>query len=249
MTTASAQTTRPLADTSDLLISEIFGPTLQGEGPNAGRRCSFIRLATCNLHCTWCDTPYTWDWRRFEIADQIHHMPALAVVDAITAHSTRRVVITGGEPLLQQGRTSWPTLMHHLRSRGYTVEVETNGTVTPTPETIASVGHFNVSPKLAHAGDHENMRIRRHALTELRRAGGHFKFVVRGGHWREDMAEVAELVATIGIPSDRVWIMPEGTDAAIVADSLRWLAEPVIERGWNLTNRLHVTIWGDDRGH
>ena len=45
-----------------LAVSEIFGPTHQGEGPSTGRLCGFVRLARCNLSCLWCDTPYTWDW-------------------------------------------------------------------------------------------------------------------------------------------------------------------------------------------
>src|SRR5438046_5626962 len=48
--------------TRTLVVSEIFGPTFQGEGPSLGRRCVFLRLGACNLHCRWCDTPYTWDW-------------------------------------------------------------------------------------------------------------------------------------------------------------------------------------------
>ena len=40
----------------ELVVSEIFGPTWQGEGPSLGRRCGFVRLGRCNLACTFCDT-------------------------------------------------------------------------------------------------------------------------------------------------------------------------------------------------
>ena len=46
---------------------EIFH-SIQGEGVSAGTPTVFLRLATCNLACTWCDTRYTWDWRRFDFA-------------------------------------------------------------------------------------------------------------------------------------------------------------------------------------
>ena len=46
-------------DPLTLVVAEVFGPTVQGEGPSAGRRASFIRLGGCNLHCDWCDTKFT----------------------------------------------------------------------------------------------------------------------------------------------------------------------------------------------
>ncbi|HHK7228110.1 TPA: hypothetical protein ACQXLV_002143, partial [Streptococcus pneumoniae] len=49
----------PEANVERLPVSEVFGPTIQGEGPHAGRTCHFIRLGGCNLSCSWCDTPYS----------------------------------------------------------------------------------------------------------------------------------------------------------------------------------------------
>ena len=49
----------------ELKLSEIF-ESIQGEGPTAGEPCVFLRLAMCNLHCRWCDTKYTWDWKKYE---------------------------------------------------------------------------------------------------------------------------------------------------------------------------------------
>ena len=51
-----------------LVVAEVFGPTFQGEGPSTGQRAGFVRLGRCNLDCSWCDTPYTWDWERFDPA-------------------------------------------------------------------------------------------------------------------------------------------------------------------------------------
>jgi 7-carboxy-7-deazaguanine synthase len=45
-----------------------------------------------------------------------------------------------------------------------------------------------------------------------------------------------------------VWIMPEGTSAEVILARLRDLADPVLARGWNLGNRLHTLLWGDERG-
>ena len=51
------------SENNSLTVSEIFGPTFQGEGPFTGRAAVFLRLGRCNLDCKWCDTPYTWDWK------------------------------------------------------------------------------------------------------------------------------------------------------------------------------------------
>ena len=52
---------------SGLIVSEIFGPTIQGEGPFSGRRAFFLRLGICNLRCTFCDSKFTWDWENLII--------------------------------------------------------------------------------------------------------------------------------------------------------------------------------------
>lgn len=57
-----------------LVVSEVFGPTHQGEGPHAGQLCAFVRLMGCNLSCSWCDTPYTWDASRYDLKAEGHRM-------------------------------------------------------------------------------------------------------------------------------------------------------------------------------
>ena len=225
-----------------LAISEVFGPTLQGEGPTLGRRAGFVRLGRCNLDCRWCDTPYTWDWERYDPAVEVTAVPVADVVEQLDAMTVDRVVVTGGEPLLQQRRLV--PLLEACRLRGWAVEVETNGTLAPDPEVAARVAAFNVSPKLANSGVPADRRIRPDALAALlatRRAA--FKFVATGP---ADLDEIAALVDAHGLHP--IWVMPEGTDAATIAAGLAALAGGVVDRGWNLTPRLHVLAWGDVRG-
>jgi 7-carboxy-7-deazaguanine synthase len=224
-------------------VSEVFGPTFQGEGPSAGQRCGFVRLARCNLDCRWCDTPYTWDWSRFDPATEIATMTAAEVVDRLAAMAPGRVVVTGGEPLLQQ-RALVP-LLASCAEWGWPVEVETNGTIRPDPDLVALVDRFNVSPKLANSGVAADRAVRPAALAALAGLGDRgravFKFVVTGPG---DLDEVA----AFDLPPALVWVMPEGTTAEVVTERLRALADPVLARGWHLTGRLHVLLWGDQRG-
>lgn len=229
---------------AELVVSEVFGPTLQGEGPSLGRRAAFVRLGRCNLACSWCDTPYTWDWDRFDPAVELVRRPVGAVVAEVLAMQTPLLVVTGGEPLLQQRALT--ALAVAAAAAGLDVEVETSGTVPASPALAAAVGRFNVSPKLASTGMALARRLRPEvlrALAEGRRSV--FKFVVAEAGELDEVAAVAEAT---GIAASTVWIMAEGTEADVVVARTRALAGPVIERGWNLTTRLHVLVWGDRRG-
>ena len=95
-------------------IAEIF-ESLQGEGRNTGRPCVFVRFAGCNLKCPWCDTDHS---RRFELSLE-------DLVKEVSAFRARSVVITGGEPTMQDGM---PELVAALKEAGFWIAVETNGT-------------------------------------------------------------------------------------------------------------------------
>jgi 7-cyano-7-deazaguanosine (preQ0) biosynthesis protein QueE len=227
---------------AELAIAEVFGPTFQGEGPSMGRRAGFVRLGRCNLDCTWCDTPYTWDWSRFDPAVEVRKVGVDEIVEQLAAMAPEIVVVTGGEPLLQQ--TALVPLVEACTARRWPVEVETNGTLAPSTAMAELVAQWNVSPKLANSGVPVDRRIVPGALAALRATGrAVFKLVV--GDERE-LDEVAELVAAHDLAP--VWIMPEGTDRTELLDRAAALADEVAARGWNLTTRLHVLVWGDQRG-
>lgn len=102
-----------------MLIYEIF-KSIQGESTYAGLPCIFVRLAGCNLNCTWCDTPYA------RVPDEAVEMSIPEVVEEVGGFNCPVVEITGGEPLLQEEAHE---LMRELLDRGYRVLVETNGSV------------------------------------------------------------------------------------------------------------------------
>jgi 7-carboxy-7-deazaguanine synthase len=229
---------------SALVVSEVFGPTFQGEGPSTGRRAGFVRLGRCNLRCTWCDTPYTWDWERHDPEVELTRRDTDDVAAEVEAMGVALVVVTGGEPLLQQSHL--PPLLRRLRSTGHEVEVETAGTIAPMADVAACVDRFNVSPKLASSGNPTERRYHPDVLRAFVATGkAAFKFVVCDA---TDLDEVQRLVDDNGIDPAAVWVMPEGTDAATVVERMRAIAEPVQARRWNLTTRLHVILWGDQRG-
>jgi 7-carboxy-7-deazaguanine synthase len=249
-------------------INEVFGPTIQGEGPSLGTPCYFIRLFQCNLQCTWCDTPYTWavtpqkaQKHREGIQYARDEQSRTTTVDALALdlcsrqpwsrnHRNPMIVISGGEPLLQQEGVV-ELIMHPLMQEAHTTwEIETAGTIVPTPtlQGLVESHHvrFNVSPKLATSGN--ALRARRH-VTALKEFADFwstaFKFVITTD---EDLDEVDEIVRLVDIPAERVFIMPEGMTAERVLAGMQFWVDRVVERGYNLTTRLHTLIWGNERG-
>lgn len=230
---------------------EIFA-SLQGEGPSMGKPVAFIRLSRCNLACTWCDTAYTW---RFEDdarphrdnitferrANQVKLSPREAAM-RIEDLGQGRVVITGGEPLLQGAALA--DMLGHLPD--IEVEVETNGTVRPVAHIDIRVDQYNVSPKLAHSGNPAELALITERLDFFASdPRAFFKFVIASP---QDVNEVDTLQRAHRIPKDRLFLMAEGTDSLSLRQRQEWLAPLCVEKGYRMSDRMHIHLYGDTRG-
>lgn len=219
------------ADTA--VVAERF-VSFQGEGPLAGQRCAFVRFSRCNLCCTWCDTKQTWDWKQYDPTEVSRRVPTAELVEWVKASGVDLVVITGGEPMLQQ--PAMLTLATGVGS-GVRVQVETNGTLSPIGELADRVDLWVVSPKLANSGIPRRRRIVGPALAALHGSGNAvFKFVVTDPV--TDFEEIGELEAEFGIGP--IWVMPEGETREQVLTGLASWHELALVRGWNVTTRLHI---------
>jgi 7-carboxy-7-deazaguanine synthase len=238
-----------------LTVSEVFGPTIQGEGPSQGRAVVFLRLGLCNLDCSWCDTPYTWDWSGkngvvYDKKVELVRNPTEQILTEIlgrTNHNISRVVVSGGEPMIQQ--TNLVPLIRGLWGHGISVEIETNGTIVPNAD-MAQMAQlnvfFNCSPKLANSGVDQDKRFVPEALVKLNELGAAFKFVITGP---EDLIEIGQVLETAGqVEPHRVHLMPEGTTANKIQKQLGQVMMQAAERGWSLSPRLHVLAFNDLRG-
>jgi 7-carboxy-7-deazaguanine synthase len=232
-------TTSSQAGGSSALLADAF-VSFQGEGPFLGQRAAFVRLSRCNLACTWCDTSYTWDWSSFDPRHESQRRHVSDIARWIDAQAVDLAVVTGGEPLLQQAAIAE---LANLCAASQ-IQIETNGTIAPTSDLAASADTFVVSPKLAHSAVPYARRVVPAALTAFVQTGkACWKFVAATV---SDLDEIGALVDEFGLAP--VWVMPEGTDAGGVLRTQRRLADAVLARGWNLTTRLHVVLWGDQRG-
>ncbi|MFK4002903.1 7-carboxy-7-deazaguanine synthase QueE [Qipengyuania sp. NPDC077563] len=237
--------------TDDTGGPEIFA-SVQGEGPSAGMPVAFMRLSRCNLACVWCDTAYTWHFDGDERphrggvtyarkANQVT-LPETEVAAIIQSLGQNRLVITGGEPLLQA-----PALARLLELLpDLSVEIETNGTTKAPPPLDIRIDQFNVSPKLAHSGNPAELALlpeRLDAYATDPRAW--FKFVIAQP---ADVDEVLALRDRYRFRPGHVFLMPEGTDSETLRTREKWLAELCVKNGFRMSDRLHIHLFGDTRG-
>jgi organic radical activating enzyme len=237
---------------------EIFA-SLQGEGPSIGRPSVFVRLSRCNLACTWCDTAYTWrfagdnrphrnglEFERGANQVTLAEDEVAARIAALFGDAPPRLVITGGEPLLQGAALARMAATLKQAMPALHVEIETNGTATPHAALDALVDQYNVSPKLAHSGNPADLALIPERLAAwAAEPRAFFKFVVAE---EPDLAEVAALQEQFAIAYDRLYVMPEGAQSTALRERSRWLAEAAQSTGWRFTDRLHIHLYGDTRG-
>ena len=212
---------------------------------HAGTPSVFLRTYRCNLTCTWCDTKYTWlNQANSEPGVDYRPMKTEEVLDKVLSYDCKHLVVTGGEPLLHQELLA--PVLSSLKQSGYFIEVETNGTITPTAGTNEYVDCFNVSPKTSNSLVQETQRIRSDSLQALVRSRkAWFKFVVCE---TSDLVEVEDMISRFTLPRERVLLMPEGTDATALLTRSRWLVEICEQKGFRFTPRLHILLFGNRRG-
>ncbi len=211
-----------------MLINEIFY-SIQGEGPSIGKPSVFLRLGGCNLKCKWCDSKYTWDPK---VSDN-KVMKLDQIIKKIESYPCNHLVITGGEPVLQQDGLK--ELLSELKK--YYVEIETNGSIALKINKY--IEQFNCSPKLKNSG---NLPYPLKILPTNKKVI--YKFVISN---KSDLNEVKKYCKKYKIPKNRTWLMPEGTSKADILKRSKWLIEICKKEGYNFSPRLHIMLYGNER--
>ncbi|MCB0403194.1 MAG: radical SAM protein [Bdellovibrionales bacterium] len=209
---------------SALKINEIFY-SLQGESLLVGKPTVFVRVATCNMRCSWCDTRYAF-WEG-------HLMSVEEILQEIGRYPTRLVCLTGGEPLGQQGSL---LLMQRLLERGYSVSLETGGgfSVATVPECVTKV----IDVKCPDSGETENMFWEN---LELAGQKDQFKFVIAS---RADFEWAVGLVREKALYAKATVLFSPVEDRLAPEALARWVLESGLPVTFQL--QLHKKIWGKD---
>lgn len=198
-------------------INEIFGPTIQGEGKYAGTPSVFVRLNSCNLRCCFsksiCDTPYTSHNPEKCTPSETHEAvkEVSTLIDKIGGNpENSHIVITGGEPLLQQDALIDLIAQLEAENIWNKITIETNGTIKPDSRILGATDIFwSVSPKLSTSccfegtnipeavrEHHRKTRINLDALATIVMSDQDYqlKFVYSGP---ECITEIKELITGI----------------------------------------------------
>lgn len=254
-------------------VNEIFGPTIQGEGAFTGVPSVFLRLNGCNLRCAFaggsiCDTAYT-SHHPEKLAPKKTTDVAKELIDIFNQHEhVHHLVVTGGEPMLQQ--TVLLQVIRDLRNKlpYIHVTIETNGTAKPTDEWAKEENIFwSVSPKLDNSccfegtdvpvkeqEMHKKNHINYEAVAKMMTsgAGGQLKFVYSADgkteQYIKDYLEGLERTSQNAVWYWPVMVMPEGQTLEQITRSAKACVEAAIRNGWQVADRLHIRIWGTERG-
>ena len=252
--------------------------SIQGEGLRTGRPTLFIRLSGCNLRCVFrnsagkvtscCDTPYA----SFEGSFAEGKYTDDDVIKMLTNNpQVKDVVITGGEPLLNQA--SLEEFVKKLREvREFVLTIETNGTFVPSDYLLEQVDLWSTSPKLASSTPtvkdgkkygvteaqckyHSMHRINIIALATILSEGHdcQLKFVYTGPECIEEINEISSEITDyqtnhdmdVVNVNDYIMLMPEGITSKAIIGKSDEVVKVCIEHGWTYTSRMHILIWGN----
>ncbi len=212
-------------------IAEIF-PSIAGEGSWMGRVAVFVRFSGCNLNCEWCDEKHARNGVNMSVEEVVRKVRGYANV--------RRVVITGGEPLLQKSECI--ELVRELDD--YRIMIETNGTMLnklhSDEKSVLRSCEITVSPKKG--------KISGNAVRAAISLSCQFKFVVGNAEGAWKVEEVREFVEKYGICKEDVWLMPLSTGGEIDDKLAREIWESCVKNGYNYSDRLHIRVWKGERG-
>ena len=212
-----------------LKVCETF-TSLQGESTHAGRRCLFIRLAHCNLQCSYCDTLYA------NINPEYKEYTVDQLVNLVLDSKEKLVEITGGEPLLHE---ETPILCQKLIDNNIEVLLETNGSISieNVPREVCRI----LDCKLPDSGMAEKNNF---ANYKYLTPNDEVKFVISSlndFNYAVNVINHYELFTkTQKILASPVWGMVEFTDLA------QWVIDSKLPIRMQL--QMHKIIWGDKKG-
>jgi len=239
--------------TDTIRVSEIFGPTIQGEGALIGEPTLFVRTGGCDFRCSWCDSLHAVDsayrhtWAEMSVDD------VFARIEDLSGGVPIMVTLSGGNPAIQP----FGPLIALGHEKGYRFAIETQGTVSP--EWFSDLDVLVLSPKPPSS----EMVFDPSQLAACVKAAGTgprvvLKFVVLDEADYQFAREVAALHPELPVylqPCNHTPPPPDDDKAVVdmdgVNDRMLWLVERALADHWYTARalpQLHVMLWGNKRG-
>lgn len=228
-------------------VSEIFGPTVQGEGALIGQPTVFVRAGGCDYRCSWCDTPHAVDSAYREEWKPMRADDIFARVEELSGHKPLMVSLSGGNPAIQ----NFAPLIALGKARNYRFALETQGSVAQ--DWFADLDVLTLSPKPPSSGMKTDWAAFDSCLAAAKNVLSALKIVV----FDEADYDYAKDAAK-RYPYLPVYLQPGnaavGENAAnfdALTERMRWLVEKTLHDKWysaTVLPQLHVLLWGNKRG-
>lgn len=228
-----------------ITISEIFGPTIQGEGSLIGTPTVFVRTGGCDYRCSWCDTlhavdkKYKNDWLEMSAHDVFQQVEKLSGKPIL-------VTLSGGNPAIQD----LSELIRLGKAKGYRFAMETQGSVSAA--WFAELDYLTLSPKPPSSKMKFDQIRFDTALHNAQDADISLKIVIAD---KEDLEWTGEVKRQY--PHLPLYLQPcnleleEAPSLKTLSTKTLNLVDEVIQRGWfdvTVLPQLHVYLWGNEKG-
>lgn len=255
-------------------VVEIFGETIQGEGPHLGPAV-FVRLGMCNLKCegfgctrvapngevvVGCDTIHavspkfksTWTeyTKATDLIDAINKVgdPMLERYRELGTNKKFQLILTGGEPTLFWKSSVVQTTLKYFHDRGFHITVETNASRNiEFTEDYQRALQFSMSVKLSVSGEPERKRLNFDAINNIieNSTGSYFKFVVNPETWDETSKEILNILNSTNSSNTQVYLMPLGETIEKQLKNTRFVFDVCAKYGFSFTPRAHILAYDD----
>lgn len=234
-------------------ISEIFGPTIQGEGPVIGMQTIFIRTWGCDSRCSWCDTKYAIGSE--SEGSKFHTMTGKQILDKVKSLSPKckNVTLTGGNPCIQ----NMDEVIGLLQREGYNIVLETQG--TKNPPWVSKCNMIVVSPKPPSAGDaHYKVEVG-NSLDEFMKGNPDALKILKIVIFNKQDLGYARVIH-LKYPEIPMYLQPGNEKVSgylevlrsELLDKLQWLIDETIAMSEmsdvTILPQLHTLVWGNERG-
>lgn len=227
-------------------ISEIFGPTIQGEGALIGQPTVFVRTGGCDYRCSWCDTLYAVESQYRKDWTPMSAKKILGHVEELSCDKPLMITLSGGNPAIQPMQD----LLDLGHEKGYSFCMETQGSIVQ--DWFKDIDVLTLSPKPPSSGMETDWGAFDTCLHAAQGAKTVLKVVVFDACDYKYAREVATRYPALAFYIQPGNHSPSGDfDEAAVMERMRWLIETATNDNWyNVTilPQLHTLVWGNKRG-
>lgn len=232
-------------------IAEIFGPTIQGEGPDVGLKSIFVRVAGCDFHCSFCDSKFSWNVKN-SISYEEKQLSKI-LIDRCNETNCSSIILTGGNPCLY----NFSTIINDLRNNGIKIGVETQGSIFPS--WIFNVDTLVISPKSSSDNQIDIFNNIKNCIYKNKFYGivtikipifNDFDFDFASKYYNEFkdiLGPTFKFYLSVG--NDNV--TESGNISGRLLNSYEWLCNKVMESSMDLIYvlpQIHTLIWGNKQG-